>query len=127
MKPDLFEFYLGSFRGTSCYAKWTGTSLRFERTGGGNFTGSVSELFPSGGAWQRFRRDLEENGCFSWSEEYLAPHGCCGTTFWFLRIVIDGKHVETRGTGCFPPDGDPDPSAEFRAFLTAFSRLVAGS
>lgn len=123
--PVLFEFYYGRFSGDSCYARWDGEKILFEQTGGGNFSSGTREITPSDNEWRVFFETISFIGCTGWQSEYLSPHGCCGVTYWHLRIKYRGLLVNSRGEDAFPETSGQFDSGGFMAFLAVFRLLIA--
>jgi hypothetical protein len=125
-QPDLFEFYYGHFDGSSCHAKWNGNCLVVERSRGGNLPTASREVTPSEDSWNTFWNRVGEIGCPEWEPEYFSAHGCCGTTYWSVRIAKGELSISSRGANAFPGGGSLGPSMEFQRFLAAYRVLLEG-
>ncbi len=125
--PDIFEFYYGRFSGNSCYARWDGKMILFEQTGGGNFSRRTREIIPTETAWRVFFETISGIGCTRWQPEYLSPHGCCGVTYWHLRIKNHAFTVCSGGEDAFPETTGKSASGGFGAFLAAFRLLISSA
>jgi hypothetical protein len=118
LPPVIFEFYIGAPGGPSLYVRCDRGVVRYERAGGGSFSGKVNEIVPEPEAWAKFWSAVDGFGVWNWIEEYTAAHSCCDVTYWHLRMDnTEGRTISTRGADAYPDHG-------FSGFLAAVHDLV---
>jgi hypothetical protein len=121
--PDSLVFYLGNFAGGSFSVRWDGTRLLVEESVGGNFQGTSRVVIPGRKRWESFWNEIDQNGVWSWEENYASPHGCCGVTYWQLVIKAGRRSVSCSGEDRFPGGDSPAITPGFQALLTAIKAL----
>jgi len=92
------------------------------------FTATTTTVVPDAAAWQRFWSAASAAGVASWPRRCENPRVADGGGF-SLRIVAGTRVWEAEGTNSYPQangrcNGDPEQSAEFRAFTAAVSQLI---
>jgi len=106
--PTFFEFYIGAPGGPSLYVRCDGRVVRYERSGGGSFSGEVKEVVPKPAAWAKFWSVVDGLGAWNWMEEYAAAHSCCEVTYWHLHLTdAEGRTISARGADAYPVNGFP--------------------
>jgi hypothetical protein len=72
---------------------------------------------PTREEWLAFRQVLDTIDVFKWRKEYVDPRVLDGTS-WSVRLVIDGRTVESEGSNKYPPG--------FERFRSALEALLGG-
>jgi hypothetical protein len=128
--PDELEFSMGGYFAPSASVTLRGDTVVLRRvpwevTSPADIDTIVS--VPSAEAWAEFWTVVDEIGVSFWRRRYHAENIADGLG-WSLRVVADGRTVESYGSNAYPDsrgaEHEGEETPEFRAFRTAIEELA---
>ncbi|HEX8432289.1 MAG TPA: hypothetical protein VF625_13455 [Longimicrobium sp.] len=128
--PADLQFSTSGFGGISAMVTMRGDTVMLTRAPWARGPGTVVDTVrsvPDAAEWRAFWRVAESSGVERWRGRYMAE-GVADGVGWGLRIVADGRTIESQGSNAFPDrDGrehEERETPEYRAFVDALSTLV---
>jgi hypothetical protein len=129
-RPVELQFSMGGFGGTSAVLSLQGDTVVARRWPWDRRPGETIDsirVVPSTDAWRAFWTAAAAAGVDRWSGKYAAE-GFADGLGWGLRVVANGRVIESYGSNAYPDrDGrkrDLEMPPEFRALITAVNGLV---
>jgi hypothetical protein len=128
--PDELQFSIGGYYAPSAFVVLRGDTVVLRRapwapTSPAQIDSAVT--VPSAQAWADFWTVVDETGVNFWRRRYLAEHIADGAG-WSLRVVADGRTVESYGSNAYPDsrgaEHEGEMTPEFRAFMAAIEELA---
>jgi hypothetical protein len=128
--PDELEFSAGGYFAPSAYVVLRGDTLVLRRAPWAPTSPSQIDsvvTVPSAQAWADFWTVVDETGVIFWRRRYHAEEIADGMG-WSLRVVADGRTVESHGSNAYPDyrgaEHEGEMTPEFLAFMAALEELA---
>ena len=119
--PTTFNFEIGGYPGPHFSVFLSGDSLIYKKNSSIPLTLVIQ---PTPERWQSFWRTINRLEVWSWKGQYQFP--VYDGTNWSLAMTYNGCVIISEGSNGYPGSDTAEPSAEFRRFLAALSKLIGG-
>lgn len=124
--PQVFEFQIGGYTGTSHKLLLNGNNdLEYSRAFVEYRWGEAVRLTPTKWQWIHFVQDMDKIAAWNW-DEYYATTGIQDGTYWSLKYSSKGQKAASSGKNAYPGGSGSDYAKDsaFGQLLCAIQKLT---